>query len=128
MNVTRVIWPLIAISAVAVVVVIRPVDLLRPSGKQVRNREGEFYAWEKTPQGQYKQVKKNYFMDEPLCNNVIGVLNNMSTKKPPSNSVLSQTTDSAFECWPVSIDPNEYYRKYSVHSDQPTDDSVRNGK
>ena len=68
-----------------------------PSGKQVRNREGEFYAWEKTLQGQYKQVKKIYFMNEALCNNVIGVLNSMSTKEPSSNWVLSQTTDSTFE-------------------------------
>lgn len=79
----------------------------------------EVFAWERTPQGHYKQVKKNYYMDDKLCENVIDVLNDMSTTKPRSNWILSQTTDSTFECWPARIDPNQYYRKYSGQSDQP---------
>ena len=89
------------------------------SAREASKREREYFTWEKTPQGSYKQVKKNYFMNEQLCNNVIGVLNDMSTKSPSSNWALSGTTNSTFECWPASIDPNSYFNKYSVHSDQP---------
>jgi hypothetical protein len=31
----------------------------------------EFYAWEKTADGQYKKVKKAYVMNERTCKNVI---------------------------------------------------------
>ena len=98
------------------------------AGQRSGKRDGEFFAWEKTPQGQYKQVKKNYFMNEELCKNVINVLNDMSTKEPRSKWILSHQTNSTFECWPASVNPNEYYRKYSVYSDQPTTDSARQSK
>jgi hypothetical protein len=80
----------------------------------------EFYAWEKTPRGEYKRVKKNYFMDEELCKNVISVLNDMSTTAPRSDWALSRTTSSTFECWSARIDPNDYRKKYSGYSDDPS--------
>ena len=80
---------------------------------------GEYFAWEKTADSRYKKVNKNYFMDEQICSNVIGVLNEMSTAQTPSNWVLSHTTNLTFECWPASVDPNDFYRKHSGYSDQP---------
>lgn len=85
---------------------------------------GGYFAWEKLQSGEYKQVKKNYFMNKDLCRNVISVLNEQSTQQPRSNWVLSHTTDSSFECWPESLNPNECYsknRKNSVHSGLPAD-------
>jgi hypothetical protein len=63
------------------------------------NYSEEFYAWEKTEDGQYRQVKKSYFMDETACKSVISTLNEMSTSQPRSSWVLSHTTESTFECW-----------------------------
>jgi len=77
----------------------------------------EYYAWERTPQGQYKQVRKNYFMSEELCKNVINVLNEMSTMQPHSNYTLSHTTDSTFECWPADAPPSPRLHEFSIHSD-----------
>lgn len=78
-----------------------------------------YFAWEKLSSGKYRHVKKNYFMNKDLCRNVINVLNAMSTQQPRSKWVLSQTTDSSFECWPEKLNPNEYYRIGSVYSDLP---------
>jgi hypothetical protein len=69
------------------------------------NREGEYYAWEKTPEGQYRQVKKSYFMNQHGCESVIATLNEMSTNQPRSSWVLSHTTESTFECWPADKPP-----------------------
>jgi hypothetical protein len=70
------------------------------------NRKGEYYAWEKTPEGQYRQVKKSYFMNQHGCESVIASLNEMSTNQPRSSWVLSHTTESTFECWPADVTPN----------------------
>jgi hypothetical protein len=69
------------------------------------NHPEEFYAWEKTEDGQYRQVKKSYFMDETVCKSVISTLNEMSTKQRRSNWILSHTTESTFECWPADRPP-----------------------
>jgi hypothetical protein len=79
----------------------------------------EYFAWEKLPSGHFKQLKKDYFMNRELCRNVIDVLNEESTQRPRSNWILSQTTDSTFECWPAAVNPNEYQKQYSIHSDSP---------
>jgi hypothetical protein len=86
-----------------------------PSKSRVR----EFYAWEKTPEGQYKQVRKNYFMNEPICKDVVDVLNAMSTKQPVSSWILSHTTNSTFECWPADVLPSPRLQELSAYSDQP---------
>jgi hypothetical protein len=94
----------------------------RPAKHDSRTRE--FYAWEKTPQAQYKQVRKNYFMDNAICKNVVDVLNDMSTKQPASNWILSHTTNSTFECWPADVDPNRQNQEFSTFSDQPIPTNV----
>ena len=68
----------------------------------------EFYAWEKTPHGEYKQVRKNYFMSEALCKNVVDALN-------------ASTTDTKFESWPSDFLPNPRLQELSIWSDGPTD-------
>jgi hypothetical protein len=93
----------------------RPASPIQPSGP----RSDEYYVWEKTSSKQFKQVKKDYFLNKELCRNVIDVLNNMSTQQPRSSWALSHTTDSTFECWPASVDPNDYYKKNSTYSDSP---------
>jgi hypothetical protein len=90
------------------------------SRQEEAEKKAEFFAWEKTAQGEYKQVKKNYYMNEEICHNVIDVLNEMSTQKPRSNWILSHTTDSTFECRPARIYPKPYQQKYSTYSDQPS--------
>jgi hypothetical protein len=100
----KIAWLLISLSACFVLFQNRTVLATGPVRKESHNA-AEYYAWEKTPQGIYKQVKKSYFMDKELCDNVINVLNDMSTKEPPSNWVLSHTTDSTFECLPASVNP-----------------------
>jgi hypothetical protein len=91
----------------------------QPSSGRPATQTDEYFAWEKLPSGTFKQVRKDYFMDKAICRTVIGVLNDMSTQRPRTNWILSQTTDSTFECWPASTDPSEYYKKYSIHSDSP---------
>jgi hypothetical protein len=81
----------------------KPLSSVRPSAPA-----DEYFAWEKLPPGHFKQVKKDYFMNKELCRNVIDVLNNMSTRQPRSNWILSHTTDSTFECWPASMNPIDY--------------------
>ena len=120
MKSARFAWPLVVLLLAIVLFQNRTAIVGVLSRKYIGNRQEEYFAWERTPQARYKQVKKNYFMDEQLCNNVISVLNGMSTKNPSSDWVLSHTTNSTFECWPAPVDPNSYYGEYSVHSDQPT--------
>lgn len=77
----------------------------------------EYFAWEKTfddaSRPHYKQVKKNYKMDKEICRNVIQVL--ADAARSPQVATYSE-----FECWPASMNPNEYYRKYSTQSDEPS--------
>ena len=115
----RLAWALVALLLGVVLVQNRMAFQRVFSAKEPNSQQGEYFAWEKTPDARYKQVKKNYFMNAEPCNNVIGVLNEASRDRPRSDWVLSQTTDSTFECWPASVDPNDYYRKYSGYSDQP---------
>jgi hypothetical protein len=92
----------------------------KPSPKvQSSAPEDEYLAWEKLPSGEFKQVKKDYFLNKELCLNVVSVLNDMSTQRPRSNWVLSHTTDSTFECWPARVDPQEFTKHNSTHSDSP---------
>ena len=65
----------------------------------------EFYAWEKTEDGLYRQVKKSYFMNQSACESVVATLNDMSTKQPKSNWILSHTTELTFECRPANSPP-----------------------
>lgn len=69
----------------------------------------EFYAWEKTPQGQYKQLRKNYFMDEESCKVVIGVLND--------DTMSMYTKGSTFECWPANVLPSPRLKEFSTYGD-----------
>jgi hypothetical protein len=59
-------------------------------------------------------VKKNYRMDKEICRNVIQVLAD-AARSP------QVTTYAEFECWPASMNPTEYYRKYSNQSDEPSE-------
>lgn len=93
----------------------------QPASVRPSTLTAEYFAWEKTPSGHFKQVKKDYFMNKKICRNVIDVLNGMSTQQPRSNWILSHTTDSSFECWPAFVDPNDYYKQYSIHSDSPAE-------
>ena len=104
-------WLIAAAIVIACVVFIGPFHRPQPLP--------EFFAWEKTQLGQYKQVRKNYFMDEVICKNVIDVLNAMSTTQPPSNYILSHTTDSTFESWPSNSPPSPRLQEFSTYSDEP---------
>lgn len=86
-----------------------------------------FYAWEKTRLGQYKQVRKNYFMDASICKSVVDVLNAMSTKQPASKWIQSHTTNSIFECLPAGVDPNQQNQDFSTYSDAPVPTNVARG-
>jgi TPR repeat protein len=94
----------------------------RPSKPAAPSSNQEFYAWEKTADGAYKQVKKDYPMDEQVCKNVIDVLNAMSLKQPQSNWIVANTTDSTFECRPAGVNPNgrsDTQAEISEYSDNP---------
>lgn len=88
----------------------------------IKSNGKEFYAWEKTSDGQYRQVKKSYFMAQRTCESMIRTFNEMSTNQPRSSWVLSRTTESTFECWPADVRPNgliqEIESPYS--DDQPS--------
>jgi hypothetical protein len=93
----------------------RPSSVVPANGEQSQASEtGEYLAWEKVFDDagnfRYKQVRKNYFLNRDLCRNVISVL---------AETSHHSATYSEFECWPASTNPNEYYEKYSVHSDVP---------
>src|SRR5438552_18558312 len=119
MNLGRVIWPSIAIVAVALLVSDKlQKQQIASTAASVRDNN-EFYAWERTPLGTYKQVKKNYTMNERACNNVTTVLNAMSTNQPRSNWILSHTTASTFECLPAKIKPRNASEEPSSESDDP---------
>jgi len=87
--------------------------------------EMEFHAWEKTPLGAYKQVKKSYFLNEGLCKNVVDVLNAMSTNEPPSKWALSHTTASTFACFPATVIPQGATQSVSEFSDESSGEETR---
>lgn len=120
------IWPVIAIVAVAVLLFERVGIVSAPSSISDSSINKEFRAWEKTPIGAFKQVKKSYYLDEALCRNVITVLNEMSTKEPPSNWVLSHTTASTFECLPAAVTPRNATQEISEFSDEHVDTTSGN--
>jgi len=115
----RLAWALVVLLTASVLIQNKTALERAFTGKESMKQAGEYFAWEKTADSRYKQVKKNYFMDEQICSNVIRVLNEMSTTQAPSNWVLSHTTNSTFECWPASVNPSDFYGKYSGDSDQP---------
>ncbi len=90
----------------------------RAAAQDQNAQTGEYFAWEKTfevpAKPRYKQVKKNYTMDKEICRNVIQVLADAARSS-------QEATYSEFECWPASMNPNEYYQKYSIQSDEPSD-------
>ena len=105
MNLGRVIWPSIAIVAVALLVSDKlQKQQIASTAASVRDNN-EFYAWERTPLGTY--------------NNVTTVLNAMSTNQPRSNWILSHTTASTFECLPAKIKPRNASEEPSSESDDP---------
>jgi hypothetical protein len=119
------IWPTIAVIAVAILVSERLGVVSRSRQPALASVEKEFRAWEITPLGPYKQVKKSYFLNEDLCKNVINVLNEMSTKEPRSNWILSHTTASTFECLPATVTPRGASQNMSDFSDEPSVEAQR---
>ena len=121
MNASRLVWPAIAILAIGVLVLERVRTLPVGSRAASHANQKEFYAWEKTALGTYKQVKKTYSMNEETCGNVVRVLNGMSTQAPRSNWVLSHTTASTFECLPANAVPSGSSGSISEYSDDGSD-------
>jgi hypothetical protein len=85
-------------------------------GMEGNNEFLEYYAWEETDLGRtrqhrgvFKQVRKNYPMNNRACNSVATVLSEMP----------HVSTGNEFFCFPAHINPNEYYNRYSSVSDLP---------